>query len=310
MALKPADVAAVKGKGFLRNRGTDLFSGRIVARGTVYSAEDLKNIAYIAEHYGNGKTFATSRLCIEIAGIPFEKIEECIAFAEEHNLYFGGTGAKIRPVTACKGTTCVYGNFDTQGLAKKIYDEFFIGWKDAALPHKFKIGIGGCPNSCMKPSLNDVGIEGHAAPVIDLEKCRGCKVCAISKACPMKSASLVDGKINIDSETCLTCGVCSGKCPFGAIDPNKHTEYQIYVGGTWGKHTRMGTPLKKRLSEEEIIPTLEKIILWYKDNAYQKERLGMAVDRIGADKMEAAVMSDELLARKEEILAKEIAVRG
>ena len=36
----------------------------------------------------------------------------------------------------------------------------------------------------------------------------------------------------------------------------------------------------------------------------------MAVDRIGADKMEAAVMSDELLARKEEILAKEIAVRG
>ena len=74
MALKPADVAAVKGKGFLRNRGTDLFSGRIVARGTVYSPEDLKNIAYIAEHYGNGKTFATSRLCIEIAGIPFEKI--------------------------------------------------------------------------------------------------------------------------------------------------------------------------------------------------------------------------------------------
>ena len=72
----------------------------------------------------------------------------------------------------------------------------------------------------------------------------------------------------------------------------------------------MGTPLKKRLSEDEIIPTLEKIILWYKDNAYQKERLGMAVDRIGADKMEAAVMSDELLARKEEILAKEIAVRG
>ena len=27
-----------------------------------------------------------------------------------------GTGAKIRPVTACKGTTCVYGNIDTQTL--------------------------------------------------------------------------------------------------------------------------------------------------------------------------------------------------
>ena len=29
-----------------------------------------------------------------------------------------------------------------------------------ALPAKFKIGVGGCPNNCVKPTLNDIGIVG------------------------------------------------------------------------------------------------------------------------------------------------------
>ena len=36
--LTAQQVMEVKGKGFLRNRGTDLFSGRLVAPGTVFTA--------------------------------------------------------------------------------------------------------------------------------------------------------------------------------------------------------------------------------------------------------------------------------
>ena len=50
-------------------------------------------------------------------------------------------------------------------------------------------------------------------------------------------------------------------------------------------------------------------MLWFKENAYAKERLGMAIDRVGADKLEAALFSDDLLARKDEILAKEVLQR-
>ena len=111
--LKPDQIAAVKARGFLINRGTELFSGRIVPAGAVFSAEDLRTISEIAEKYGNGKVAFTSRLAAEVVGIPFEKIDEACAYAAERGLYFGGTGAKIRPITACKGTTCVYGNYDT-----------------------------------------------------------------------------------------------------------------------------------------------------------------------------------------------------
>ena len=47
--LTPAQIAEVKAKGFLLNRGTENFSGRIVAPGTVYSAEDTRAITQIPE---------------------------------------------------------------------------------------------------------------------------------------------------------------------------------------------------------------------------------------------------------------------
>ncbi len=305
MALTREDVTRVKGWGFLRNRGTDLFSGRLVPEGSVFTADQLAVIAECAKKYGNGKVAFTSRLAAEIVGIPFDRIEEARAFVKDNaGIEFGGTGAKIRPVTACKGTTCVYGNFDTQALAEKIYHEYYIGWREVKLPHKFKIGIGGCPNSCMKPSLNDFGIEGHRVPVYDADQCRACKVCQIEAGCPSKAiARGEDGKPVIDESKCKTCGVCTGKCPFGAFAKETEVQYQLYVGGTWGKTTRMGTRLSRLVSEEEILPIMEKVMLWFKENAYQKERLGKAIDRIGVEELEKALFSDDLLKRKAEILA-------
>ena len=304
MALKAADIARVKGQGFLLNRGTELFSGRIVPAGCVFSAKDLEAIAQCAEKFGNGKVAFTSRLAAEIVGIPYGEIENARAFMAERNLYFGGTGAKIRPVTACKGTTCVYGNYDTQEMAKEIYEKYYLGWSDVKLPHKFKIAVGGCPNSCMKPSLNDFGIEGHRVPQYDAEACRGCKVCQIEKHCPSKAASIQNGKMVIDPEKCKTCGVCTGKCPFHAVKEHDHVQYQIYVGGTWGKQTRMGTALSRLVEREEVFPILEKTMLWFKENADGKERLGKVIDRVGEEALEKALFSDDLLERKEEILSK------
>ena len=306
--LKPDQIAAVKARGFLINRGTELFSGRIVPAGAVFSAEDLRTISEIAEKYGNGKVAFTSRLAAEVVGIPFEKIDEACAYAAERGLYFGGTGARIRPITACKGTTCVYGNYDTQALAKELHEKYYVGWADVKLPHKFKIGIGGCPNSCMKPSLNDFGVEGRRAPNFEVSDCRGCKVCIIEKSCPSKAAHVENGKLVI-GENCLQCGVCTGKCPFKAVRHESDVRYRIYVGGTWGKHTRMGTPLSRLVTREEIEPLLEKTMLWFKENAYQKERLGKAIDRIGVEAFEAAVFSDDLLNRKAEILAQPVKTR-
>ena len=307
--LTNEQITSVKGRGFLRNRGTDCFSGRIVTVAGLFTPDQLHAIAECSEKYGNGKVIFTARLAAEIVGIPFDKIPEAEAFMAERGLYFGGTGAKVRPITACKGTTCVYGNIDTQALAKVIYDKFYRGMSDIKLPHKFKIGVGGCPNSCMKPSLNDVGVEGCRAFSFDSELCRGCKKCAVAESCPTKAVSVVNGKAVIDTSKCTSCGVCVGKCPFGAVPKEAASVCRIFVGGTWGKTQRMGTLLNSVYSADEVPSVIEKVMLWYKENGYVKERLGATVDRIGTDALEAAIATDDLITRKDDILAKPLLER-
>lgn len=303
MSISKEDVMKVKGRGFLRNRGTDNFSGRVVSYAGLYSSEDLLAISECASRYGCGKVSFTSRLSAEIIGIPYEKIEEAEAFLAERNLYFGGTGAKVRPIAACKGTTCVFGNIDTQAIAKTLHERFYIEMGTVKLPHKFKIGVGGCPNSCMKPSLNDVGIEGKKIFEFQGDLCRSCKVCAVMEGCSMKAVRRdEDGKALIDAEKCINCGVCVGKCPFGAVPKEAESRVLIYAGGTWGKTQRMGTPLSRLVSIDEVPEIIEKILLWYKENGYAKERLGKAIDRVGAVVFEKQIFSDDLLNRREEIL--------
>ena len=303
MNITKDQLASVKGRGFLLNRGTECFSGRVVTVGGMFTPDELHAIAECAEKFGNGKVIFTSRLAAEVVGIPFDLIPEAEKFMAERGLYFGGTGAKVRPITACKGTTCVYGNIDTQAMAKVIYDRFYIGMRDVKLPHKFKIGVGGCPNSCMKPSLNDVGVEGCKQFSFDAQLCRGCKKCAVAANCPSRAVAVVDGKAVIDAGKCTNCGVCVGKCPFGAVPQEAPSACRIYVGGTWGKKQRMGTLLSGTYAENEIPDMIEKVMLWFKENAYAKERLGAAIDRIGTDRLESALAGNDLLDRRAEILA-------
>ena len=303
MSITKEEVQSVKGRGFLRNRGTDCFSGRVVSIGGAYSSEELLAIAECAEKYGSGRVVFTSRLSAEIVGIPFSKIPEAESFMKKRGLSFGGTGAKVRPITACKGTTCVFGNIDTQGLAQIIHEKFYIGMRSVKLPHKFKIGVGGCPNSCMKPSLNDVGIEGCRVFTVDQDRCRGCKVCSVAAACPSKAVSLKNGVMQVNGDRCTKCGVCVGKCPFGAVPKEAEAACRVFVGGTWGKTQRMGTLLSRTYRPEEVPEVIEKVMLWYKENGYAKERLGAVIDRLGVRALEEAIADDGLLVRTEEILA-------
>ena len=85
----------------------------------------------------------------------------------------------------------------------------------------------------------------------------------------MRCVTMADGKAVI-GEKCLSCGVCVGKCPFGAVPAEGKTLCQIYVGGTWGKTTRIGTPLKRMVPVEEVGDIVESAMLWYRENGYVK----------------------------------------
>lgn len=285
------EITRVKGLGFLWDKTTpDCFNGRVITRNGKMTAKELATVAEAAEKFGNGQVALTVRLTAEIQKVPFENIEPLREFLKERGLETGGTGAKVRPVVSCKGTTCQYGLIDTFALSEAIHKRFYEGWHDVKLPHKFKIAVGGCPNNCVKPDLNDLGIVGQRVPVIDLEKCRGCKVCQIEKNCPIHVPKVVDGKVLIDDAQCNHCGRCINKCPFKAFEEYV-PGYKVYIGGRWGKKVARGKFLGKLLtSPEEVLDVIEKAITLFRDKGQQGERFADTVERLGFEEVDKQLL--------------------
>ena len=307
--LTAEEVKALKGRGFLRNKDTDCFSARVITKNGVLTTRQASVLAQAAEQFGDGRLALTTRLTVELTGIPYEKIEAFCDFIGKEGLVPGGTGARVRPVVACKGTVCVHGLYDTQAFAEEIHNTYYVGWYDVKLPHKFKIAVGGCPNNCVKPSLNDFGIVGQRVPLFDAAGCKGCKKCPPQNVCPVGAFSREDDHMVLDGERCVHCGKCVDICNFGCIT-EKASGYRVYIGGKWGKFSRAGTPVPGVFSKEQVFSMIEKALLLYREHGYAGERLGDMVDRIGEEAVMRELLSDEILTRKEEILAAPLCTRG
>ena len=300
--LRPEDIKRVKAMGFLNHKGTNKFNGRIITRNGRITNEECQAIAEAARLYGDGHMMFTTRLTVEVSGIDYNDIDAFRACVGKAGLETGGTGSKVRPVVSCKGTTCQYGLYDTYALSEEIHNRFYKGYADVSLPHKFKIAVGGCPNNCVKPDLNDLGIVGARVPGYDPEKCKGCRKCQIETACPIHAAKLVEGKLVIDPNLCNSCGRCVGKCPFHCNDQGEYG-WKVYVGGRWGKRVAHGRMLDKVFTDKaEVLDVVEKAILLFRDQGISGERFADTIERIGFENAQAQLLGSELLERKKEIL--------
>lgn len=310
LTINSNDEKRVKALGFLSNKGTDNFSGRVITVNGKITAAQFKCIAEAAELYGNGIVTLTTRLTIECQGIPYDKIEDFRTYIAKEGLVTGGTGSKVRPIVSCKGTTCQYGLIDTFDLSEEIHHKFYEEYASVKLPHKFKIAVGGCPNNCVKPDLNDLGIIGQLIPNFDEDYCNSCKKCSIEEVCPVNAAKVVDGLLEINKEECNNCGRCIGKCHFDAIE-NGIVGYKIYIGGRWGKRVAHGIPLSKVFTNmEDAINLIEKVILLYREQGKTGERLSQTIERIGFENIEAQLLANDLLDRKDEIINSEYHLVG
>ncbi|MGH4124743.1 MAG: (4Fe-4S)-binding protein [Clostridium sp.] len=307
--ISEVEIKRVKSMGFLANNDGVHFSARIITENGVLSSRQLRNLSEVADKYGKGEIAFTVRLTLEIPGVEFENIEALRSYIAKEGMITGGTGPNVRPVVACKGTVCTFGLFDTQAMASEIHKNFFEKYNDVILPHKFKIAVGGCPNNCVKPELNDFGIIGQLIPRYNVCKCVKCKKCLVESTCPMGAGKFIDGTLSIDKEICNNCGRCINKCHFGAMEKGMQG-YKIYIGGRWGKSIRHGSLINKIFTKEEIMSILLKTILFFKENAFKGERFGSVIDRLGLVYVEAEILSNEILKRKAEILNATVKIKG
>jgi NAD(P)H-nitrite reductase large subunit len=66
-------------------------------------------------------------------------------------------------------------------------------------------------------------------------------------------------------------------------------------------------PINKIFTDkEEVMGVVEKMILLYREQGITGERLADTIQRIGFENIEAQLLSDEILERKQEILDAEL----
>ena len=126
----------------------------------------------------------------------------------------------------------------------------------------------------------------------------------------MKAAKLEDGTIVIDQENCNNCGRCINACPFDVIEDGT-PGYRIYIGGRWGKKVAHGRALSKIFTtEEELLDTVEKAILLFREQGQTGERFADTIARIGFEEVERQLLSNEILERKQAILDAQLHLVG
>ncbi len=126
----------------------------------------------------------------------------------------------------------------------------------------------------------------------------------------MKAAKVVDGLLEIDKDLCNNCGRCVGQCHFDALEDGTYG-FKIYIGGRWGKKIAQGRALSKIFTDkEEALNVIEKAILLFREQGQTGERFAKTIERLGFENVEAQLLSNDLLERKQEILDAQLHLVG
>ena len=261
----------------MRQKQKNNFSLRVRVVGGNLTATQLAKIAEVAEKYGEGYAHLTSRQSVEIPFIKLENVDDVKAALAEGGVEPGVCGPRVRTITACQGeAVCPSGCIDTYAIAKELDDRYFA----RELPHKFKFGVTGCQNNCLKAEENDVGIKGGIKVNWIEDKCIGCGLCA--KSCRKGAIKFENKKVFFDDSQCNFCGRCYKACP---TDAWEHTHgYIVSFGGLFGNNINKGETIIPFIDDKQkLLDVCDAAIQFFAENAKPSERFKYTIDRIGHD---------------------------
>jgi sulfite reductase (ferredoxin) len=122
------------------------------------SGTQLWQVAELADAYGSGRIRTTTEQKLLILDVPEERVDDLLADLE-------GTDLQARPSVFRRGTMactgiefCKLAIVETKGRARELYTELERRLPDFDTP--ITINVNGCPNSCARFQLADIGLKG------------------------------------------------------------------------------------------------------------------------------------------------------
>ena len=125
------------------------------------TAGQMKTVALLSREFADGKSYHTTRQNFEFHNVKKENIPALLeamaraGFRPEHS-------QSLLNVVACPGTSfCSLAVTSSQGAAKVLMKEFHgLGWQRDPDLRDLSVNISGCPNSCAKHQVADIGFSG------------------------------------------------------------------------------------------------------------------------------------------------------
>jgi nitrite reductase (NADH) large subunit len=133
------------------------------------SAEQLAAVGKIAERLGDGRVHFTKNQNLELHWIRARQIKRVTRLLNRVALHLKGEVNTLN-ILACPGTEfCPLAITNAFGAARDVLKSFHPDHSEkAALLKSISIHISGCPNSCARHQVGDIGLAGTLVAVGDL----------------------------------------------------------------------------------------------------------------------------------------------
>jgi sulfite reductase beta subunit-like hemoprotein/bacterioferritin-associated ferredoxin len=199
-------------------------------------ATQLVALARVARRYGNGELHFTKDQDVELHWVETRWARRAARMLERAGLSLKGQWSGLG-VVACPGTEfCVLAVTNAQGAAKDLLKTLQPRDPDAAqLLRGVSIAISGCPNSCAKHQIADIGLAG----------------------------------------TMTTVG------------EERRYSYLLYLGGRIDGEVRLGEVVRKGITEEMVVPTVEAVLTLVAEQRQPGESFQDVIDRVGVQQVGA-----------------------
>jgi sulfite reductase (ferredoxin) len=125
--------------------------------GRIYGHQ-LRRVADLADEYGEGRIRTTTQQKMAILDVPADRVEELVAALDDEDLR-ARPSAFRRGTMACTGIEfCKLAITETKARAQWLYQELEERLPD--FDEDIRINVNGCPNSCARYQVADIGVMG------------------------------------------------------------------------------------------------------------------------------------------------------
>lgn len=275
-----------KSGGIITERNPHLCTIRLRIPGGIINPEELITIGKLLRKNEIGPLHLTTRQTIELSHVDRDKLPSVLTAFGRAGISLGAEHDEIVNITACPGTDrCRLANIATQDLIASLDGKIFR----KKMPIRVRIAISACPNGCTSERLSEIGITGIRKPIRNETRCTGCGTCA--HTCKENAIIMINGRLNLDDEKCMECGMCIDSCPFHLIGGSE-PKYVITVGGRRGRHPQLGYELIQVTSEETAVAVVNRVVDWIYRNAYNGKSLTSQLDSMNFDIFKRKILSE------------------